>query len=163
MAAIQNTGYDNKHCTGPVDMNYDRMKEATTIYGEFKTLLAQENDWLDRLEKKLRRSSKGAADAEEISEELDDLENCVNKHSGDRLERLEQLANLLSTEDVKISTVSAEVNTLKQKWRDLEAQSRRRIRSLESCITEAQEWECKILSVQVIINQSEVAQVNQSS
>ena len=68
----------------------------------------------------------------------------------ERLERLEQLAALLTSEDVKISTVTAEVNQLKQKWKDLEAQSRRRIKSLETCITEAQEWECKILSVQVL-------------
>ena len=150
--AVQDRWYN---VTGPVDSNYDRMKEATTVYGEFKTLVAQENDWLDRLEKKLRRSSKCAADAEEISEELDDLENCVNNHCSERLEKLEQLAALLTSEDVKISTVTAEVNQLKQKWKQLEVQSRRRIKSLENCITEAQEWECKILSVQVIIIKSE--------
>ena len=54
--------------TAPVSQQYTRMKEASTDYGEFKTLVAQESDWLDRLEKKLRRSSKCAADAEEISE-----------------------------------------------------------------------------------------------
>ena len=55
--------------TALVSQQYTRMKEASTDYGEFKTLVAQESDWLDRLEKKLRRSSKCAADAEEISEE----------------------------------------------------------------------------------------------
>jgi hypothetical protein len=34
-------------------------------------LVAQERDWLDKLEKRLRKSPKSAADAEEISEELD--------------------------------------------------------------------------------------------
>lgn len=34
-------------------------------------LIAQETDWMDKLEKQLRRSPKMAADAEEISEELD--------------------------------------------------------------------------------------------
>lgn len=34
-------------------------------------LMAQETDWMDKLEKRLRRSPKMAADAEEISEELD--------------------------------------------------------------------------------------------
>jgi hypothetical protein len=34
-------------------------------------LVAQEMDWLDKLEKRLRKSPKSAADAEEISEELD--------------------------------------------------------------------------------------------
>lgn len=33
--------------------------------------MAQETDWMDKLEKQLRRSPKMAADAEEMSEELD--------------------------------------------------------------------------------------------
>ena len=37
----------------------------------FSALVAQEMDWLDKLEKRLRKSPKAAADAEEISEELD--------------------------------------------------------------------------------------------
>lgn len=49
-------------------------------YGEFKTLAAQEKDWLERLEKKLNRSVNTAADAEEISEELVDIENFLRHH-----------------------------------------------------------------------------------
>lgn len=37
----------------------------------FPVLIAQETDWMDKLEKQLRRSPKMAADAEEMSEELD--------------------------------------------------------------------------------------------
>ena len=134
--------------TGPVHHNYGKMKEATTDYGEFRTLVAQETDWLDRLEKKLRRSSKCAADAEEISEELDDLENCLNNHPLDRLERLQLLASSLSNKDILISPVSSEAEALTKKWHDLEGAARLRIKSLETCIMEAQEWECKILAVQ---------------
>lgn len=47
------------------------LKEASHHYGEFKVLTAQECDWQDKLEKKLMRSTTLAADAEEISEELD--------------------------------------------------------------------------------------------
>ena len=134
--------------TGPVHENYGKMKEATSDYGEFKTLVAQETDWLDRLEKKLRRSSKCAADAEEISEELDDLENCLNNHPTDRLERLNALANALSNRDILISPVQTEAENLTKKWSELESTARLRIKSLEDCILEAQEWECKILAVQ---------------
>ena len=134
--------------TGPVHHNYGKMKEATTDYGEFRTLVAQETDWLDRLEKKLRRSSKCAADAEEISEELDDLENCLNNHPLERLERLQLLASSLSNKDILISPVSSEADALTKKWQDLEGAARLRIKSLETCIMEAQEWECKILAVQ---------------
>lgn len=142
--------------TGPVHHNYGRMKEATSDYGEFKTLVAQETDWLDRLEKKLRRSSKCAADAEEISEELDDLENCLNNHPFERLERLRYLASALSNNDILISPVVTEAESLTKKWEELEVSARQRIKSLESCIMEAQEWECKILSVQDWLQEKDI-------
>ena len=134
--------------TGPVHSSYSKMREATTDYGEFKTLVAQESDWLDRLEKKLRRSSKAAADAEEISEELDDIENCLNNHPEERIARLRLLASGLGEKDILISPVQTEADKLATRWVALERQARERIRSLEECIMEAQEWECKILCVQ---------------
>lgn len=47
------------------------LDKASQQYGEFKALVAQETDWLDKLEKRLRKSPESAADAEDISEELD--------------------------------------------------------------------------------------------
>ena len=134
--------------TGPVHTSYTAMREATTDYGEFKTLVAQESDWLDRLDKKLRRSSKAAADAEEISEELDDIENCLHNHPEERIERLRLLASGLSDKDILISPIQTEAEKLAQRWEGLERQARDRIRSLEDCIQEAQQWECNILTVQ---------------
>ena len=145
---IQATQDRWSHVTGPVYRKYSIMKEATSDYGEFKTLVAQETDWLERLEKKLKRGSKCAADAEEISEELDDLENCLHNHSDDRLGRLKSLASALSQNEVRITPVASEAETLSQKWVELEVSARQRIQSLETCILEAQQWECKILAVQ---------------
>ena len=134
--------------TAPVHSSYSKMREATTDYGEFKTLVAQESDWLDRLEKKLRRSSKAAADAEEISEELDDIENCLHNHPEERITRLRELSLGLGEKDILISPVQTEADKLAERWVGLGRQARERIRSLEECIQEAQEWECKILCVQ---------------
>ena len=145
---IQATQDRWSHVTGPVYRKYSIMKEATSDYGEFKTLVAQETDWLERLEKKLKRGSKCAADAEEISEELDDLENCLHNHSDERLGRLKSLASALSQNEVRITPVSSEAESLSQKWVELEVSARQRIQSLETCILEAQQWECKILAVQ---------------
>ena len=67
------------------------MKSASDDFGEFRSLVAQETVWLDRLEKKLEKSAQTtAADAEEISEELDDIENFLNRtgHNGERHVRL---------------------------------------------------------------------------
>ncbi len=126
--------------TEPVSQQYVRMKAATSDYGEFKTLVAQESDWLDRLEKKLRRSSKCAADAEEISEELDDLENCLHNHPTDRIPRLRVLADGLSEKDVLISPVQTEAERLTKRWKTLERQTRERIRSLEGKEHNADVW-----------------------
>lgn len=64
----------NARWTDVTDRIYERyrhLQNATHEYGEFRALVAQESDWLDKLEKRLKKSTKCAADAEEISEELD--------------------------------------------------------------------------------------------
>ncbi len=60
----------NEVCGGILE-RHRALKAASHHYGEFKVLTAQECDWQDKLEKKLLRSTTLAADAEEISEELD--------------------------------------------------------------------------------------------
>lgn len=57
--------------TGQIYVKHLQFMNASHESGEFRALVAQESDWLDKLEKKLKKSSKSAADAEEISEELD--------------------------------------------------------------------------------------------
>ena len=132
----------------PLNKTYEKFKDASDFYGEFKTLIAHEKDWLDRLERKLQ-STRGAADAEEISEELDDLENWLYNHSDERLEKLQDIAVILNNdEDFRLQAVVSEVRSLQEKWVSLEVKARKRISGLESCIAEAQEWECRVLGVQ---------------
>lgn len=47
------------------------LQNASNHYGQFRSLAAQQADWLDRLERRLARASPTAVDAEDISEELD--------------------------------------------------------------------------------------------
>lgn len=47
------------------------VEHLSAQYGELKTLLVSEGGYLDKLDKLLRKSPENAADAEEISEELD--------------------------------------------------------------------------------------------
>lgn len=66
--------YLNARWTDVTDRIYERyrhLQNASHEYGEFRALVAQESDWLDKLDKRLKKSPKAAADAEEISEELD--------------------------------------------------------------------------------------------
>ena len=155
----------------PLIKEYLTMKTASTEYGQFKTLAAQESDWLERLEKKLTKAAnQAAADAEEISEELDDLENCLNNHSDERSAKIQLLAKSISEKGILIdntsfvvggsgggsfsnseqnrANVNEDASKLKSKWASLEKQARERISILERSIAEAQEWEYKLIAVQ---------------
>lgn len=132
----------------PVVESYKTMKMASTEYGEFKTLSAQESDWLERLEKKLRKSANSAADAEEISEELNEIENFLDNHPEGRLERIKELAKSLTEKNILISSWLADAQRLEARWDGLSQRARKRTTLLETSIAEAQEWEYKLIAVQ---------------
>ena len=141
------------------------------MYGEFKTLAAQESDWMERLEKKLRRSTNTAADAEEISEELDDIENFLNNHPEERIRKLEDLAAELKERRILIGSLDKEAERLKDRWKEVEVKAKKRTKTLEGTfwvvptlpfvlsdaryrsvvtgsIAEAQKWEYQLIEVQ---------------
>ena len=86
-------------------------EEVVDKYEDFQDSI---DSYLDRLEKKLRRSSCSAADAEEICEELDDIENCVNNHgegqgSQDRISRLREMADMMQSSRASCSASGGRV------------------------------------------------------
>ena len=105
--------------------------QASSMYGEFKTLAAQESDWMERLEKKLRKSTNTAADAEEISEELDDIENFLNNHPEERIRKLEGLAAELRGRKILIGSLEKEAGRLKDRWKEVEVKAKKRTKTLE--------------------------------
>ena len=121
--------------TKPILELHRKMKNASTEYGEFKSLAAQESDWLERLEKKLRKSTDTAADAEEISEELDDIENFVNNHSSEnRLKRLSELAKNLQENNIHIEAVNNETKKINSRWEELSLKAKHRTAVLEGTL-----------------------------
>ena len=132
----------------PVIEEYHSMKSASSDYGEFKTLQAQESDWMERLEKKLQKSTNTAADAEEISEELNEIEHFLDNHPQSRLERIKELAHSLATKNIQICHWEKEAEKLVERWTSLKDKAKTRTALLEKSITEAQEWEYKLIAVQ---------------
>ncbi|XP_063241315.1 dystrophin, isoforms A/C/F/G/H-like [Bacillus rossius redtenbacheri] len=133
------------------DTIYDKhkmLKEASHLYGEFRALVAQEMDWLDKLEKKLRKSPKSAADAEEISEELDDLENYLRNHPETRLGKIQEIGRQLVDHAIMPQAVQSDVEGVSQRWAQLSQQARDRTLLLEGSVQEAQLSEGQILDVQ---------------
>lgn len=105
-----------------VNKYHQSLKQAGTNYAEFRNIVMMENDWLDRLEKKLKRSPESAADAEEISENLDDLENFLRNHPDDRVLKIQQLCKELVEKDVLVGLVEHETESVVKRWRDLTQQ-----------------------------------------
>ena len=126
--------------TEEVRSRHANCRSAASEYGEFRTLSAQEGDWLDRLDKKLRRgvSAHTAADAEEISEELDDLENFLNNHPEERLARLGELARSLGERGVlrAAPAVAEEAEALRERWLQLTMKAKQRTDVLEGELCE---------------------------
>ena len=132
----------------PTSRIHEKNRFFLLDYGEFKTLMAQESDWLERLEKKLRKPTNSAADAEEISEELNEIENFLDNHPEDRLERIKELAESLTEMKILISSWVEEAQKLDKRWEELRQRAKDRTTLLETAIAEAQEWEYKLIAVQ---------------
>lgn len=127
-------------------------KEMSSKYSEFRSLVMMESDWLDRLEKKLKRSPESAADAEEISENLDDLENYLRHHPSERVPKIQNIGHFLVEKSILPTTVQHDIDLITKRWEDLSRQGRERQQVLENSIAEAQQCERHILTVQAWIS-----------
>ncbi|KAI1301280.1 Dystrophin, isoform E [Halotydeus destructor] len=123
-------------------------KSSVQKYQEFKKLLTAEMDWLDRLEKKLKKSPQAAVDAEEISETLDDLENYMHNRPVNRMEEMKILRDELVKDNVMGDTVTSDVERVETRWSMLSRQSKKRQNELESIMCEAQHCETQVLNMQ---------------
>lgn len=142
----------NARWTDVTDRIYERyrhLQNASHEYGEFRALVAQESDWLDKLDKRLRRSTERAADAEEISEELDvsvfnivysigqtfiifkkiinfclekDLENYIRNHPELKLEKIQEIGKQLIESNIMTQSIQTDVENLTSRWESLNNQ-----------------------------------------
>ncbi|KAK2585161.1 hypothetical protein KPH14_008663 [Odynerus spinipes] len=146
----------NARWTDVTDRIYERyrhLQNATHEYGEFRALVAQESDWLDKLEKRLKKSTKCAADAEEISEELDDLENYIRNHPESRLEKIQEIGKQLMNSNIMTQSIETDVEALTNRWENLNGQAGQRAKLLEGSVKQAQQSEGRILALQHSLTQ----------
>ncbi|XP_014615296.1 PREDICTED: dystrophin-like [Polistes canadensis] len=146
----------NARWTDVTDRIYERyrhLQNATHEYGEFRALVAQENDWLDKLEKRLKKSTKCAADAEEISEELDDLENYIRNHPESRQEKIQEIGKQLVDSNIMTQSIQTDVEALTNRWENLNGQAGQRAKLLEGSVKQAQQSEGRILALQHSLTQ----------
>ncbi|XP_026807467.1 dystrophin-like [Rhopalosiphum maidis] len=134
-----------------VQLIKNRLQQDVQLHSEFKVLMSQENVWLDKLDKCLKKSVKTiATDAEEISEELDDLENCLRNHPESRVDRLNEIGAILSDHNVMASSIKVDLAKVTSRCKKLTAQAEEKVQRLEesieqtqkseNCIAEFQQW-----------------------
>ncbi|XP_026673757.1 dystrophin, isoforms A/C/F/G/H isoform X3 [Ceratina calcarata] len=146
----------NARWTDVTDRIYERyrhLQNASHEYGEFRALVAQESDWLDKLDKRLKKSTESAADAEEISEELDDLENYIRNHPELRLEKIQEIGKQLIESNIMTQSIQADVDSLTSRWESLNNQAGQRAKLLEGSVKQAQQSEGRILALQHSLTQ----------
>ncbi|KAJ8679612.1 hypothetical protein QAD02_015399, partial [Eretmocerus hayati] len=146
----------NARWTDVTDRIFERYKHfqnASHEYGEFRALVAQESDWLDKLEKRLKKSNKNAADAEDISEELDDLENYIRNHPDSRFEKLQEIGKQLVDNDIMTQSIQTDVESLISRWEILNKKAGERTKLLEGSVIQAQQSEGRILALQHSLTQ----------
>ncbi|XP_054164235.1 dystrophin-like [Oppia nitens] len=123
------------------------LKKSQALSGEMKRLLMNENDWLDKLAKKLKRSPQLAADAEEISECLDDLENYLRNKPNERIERIQEINKVLIERQMSSDQSMKDLQTVIDRWDKLSREARERQKELETTQSESQQCERQLLSV----------------
>ncbi|XP_065355050.1 dystrophin, isoforms A/C/F/G/H isoform X6 [Calliphora vicina] len=116
------------------------LEHISTQLGEFKKFMVSESGYLDRLENKMRSTPENA-DAEEIIEELDDLENVLRGHSDDWLEKIQEIGHELITHEFMADSIHQEINTIVERWTQLQHKAKQRAEILEQEVNEAKQSE----------------------
>ncbi|XP_058979268.1 dystrophin, isoforms A/C/F/G/H isoform X5 [Musca domestica] len=116
------------------------LEHISTQLGEFKKFMVSETGYLDRLENKMRSTPENA-DAEEIIEELDDLENVLRGHSDDWLEKIQEIGQELISHEFMAESIGQEINAIVERWTQLQQKAKQRAEILEQEVNEAKQSE----------------------
>ncbi|XP_078330229.1 dystrophin-like isoform X4 [Crassostrea virginica] len=120
---------------------------AENQWQEFSAFLSEETERLNLLERKIRRPRLASTDAEEISEDLDDVEICLQDHTLEKKTRLQSLGQELVANSIMTQHIRSQLDTYSDRWNILDCQAREKIHNLEKSISQAQDTERKILEM----------------
>ncbi|XP_059157467.1 dystrophin-like isoform X5 [Physella acuta] len=130
-----------------VDLYFKLYQTADAKWHEIRKLFDIERDYLQSLEKKVRKSSAASSDAEDISDELNDVENFLANHSTENKRHIQELANHLIDNSIMVDTVRKELEEFLRKYDKLESDARSKIQVLEKSIQRAQTIERQMLEM----------------
>ncbi|KAM8704244.1 hypothetical protein ACLKA7_008788 [Drosophila subpalustris] len=124
------------------------LEHISTQLGEFKKFMVSETGYLDRLENKIRNISENAADAEEIIEELDDLENVLRAHSEEWLDKIQEIGHELIDNEFMAEVMRKDIEGIVVRWTQLQQQAKKRTELLEEKVSEAEQSERAVVHLE---------------
>ncbi|XP_060647975.1 dystrophin, isoforms A/C/F/G/H isoform X12 [Drosophila nasuta] len=124
------------------------LEHISTQLGEFKKFMVSETGYLDRLENKIRNTPENAADAEEIMEELDDLENVLRAHSEEWLDKIQEIGNELIDNEFMADVMRKDIDGIVVRWTQLQQQAKKRTELLEEKVSEAEQSERAVVQLE---------------
>ncbi|XP_032597642.1 dystrophin, isoforms A/C/F/G/H isoform X13 [Drosophila grimshawi] len=124
------------------------LEHISTQLGEFKKFMVSETGYLDRLENKIRNTPENAADAEEIMEELDDLENVLRAHSDEWLDKIQEIGNELIDNEFMADVMRQDIDKMVERWTKLQQQAKKRTELLEEKVSEAEQSEKAVVHLE---------------
>ncbi|XP_067674722.1 dystrophin-like isoform X3 [Haliotis asinina] len=130
-----------------VDRYHSLYDSSDVQWKELKDLLDLERRFLQNLERKVRRTSATSSDAEEISEELDDVETLLREHNDNNRKQVNELAGELITNSIMVDIVKKELEEYNRKYSSLEAEAKEKVNRLERSIHQAQKIERQMLEM----------------
>ncbi|XP_041352153.1 dystrophin-like isoform X2 [Gigantopelta aegis] len=136
---------------GDVAQRVDRYNQlfdnAGSQWREFRELIELERRYLNALERKVRKTSVKSLDAEEISEELDDMENLQRDHDPSSHQRINELADELISNSILVDSVKKDLEEVNRKHDTLEVEAKNKVSRLEVSIQQAQTIERQMLEM----------------
>ncbi|XP_017846436.1 dystrophin, isoforms A/C/F/G/H isoform X3 [Drosophila busckii] len=124
------------------------LEHISTQLGEFKKFMVSETGYLDKLENKIRNTPENAADAEEIMEELDDLENVLRSHSDEWLDKIQEIGNELIDNEFMANVMRKDIDGVVVRWTKLQQQAKKRTELLEEKVSEAEQSERAVVHLE---------------
>ncbi|KAL3882693.1 hypothetical protein ACJMK2_029006, partial [Sinanodonta woodiana] len=129
--------------------HYSRLyANADNQWKHFRALMDEEHLYLEKLERKVRNSTGINSDAEELSEQFDEVERLVEEHtSTENPSQLQELAQDLILNSIMADMVRTEMEQYSKRREAMEVKAKEKMSRLEDSMNQVQNIERQVLQM----------------
>ena len=135
------------HVNDLVDKKVTFYKDVAAQVATWKQLIHEEQKWIERVDSKLSLAPKSTIDAEEISEEMDEIENLYHGRKEQNHRHAEDLAKSMIEKGVMVGIVSDKMKQHNATYESSTEAAKSRIELLEETVQQAQTREGQIIEL----------------